>query len=120
MAGTGPTDDDAVFRALADPTRRAVLDALFAQDGQSVAELCAVAPTMSRYGVMKHLRVLEEAGLVARLSSGRTTRHHLNPVPIAEIADRWVHKYSAPYAAALLDLRDHLAAPSDARPKEKP
>lgn len=111
------SDDDAVFRALADPTRRAVLDALFRCDGQTVTELGTVAPAMSRYGVMKHLRVLEDAGLLTRLTAGRSTRHHLNPVPIVSIADRWIAKYAAQYAAALLDLR-HELEPAD--PQENP
>lgn len=108
--------DDAVFRALADPTRRSLLDALFAVDGQTLAGLCAVAPHLSRYGVMKHLRVLEDAGLLTRVSAGRSTRHHLNPVPIAQIAERWVDKYAAPYAAALLDLRRQLDRSDPAHP----
>ncbi len=111
-------DDDVVFRALADGTRRAVLDTLFAADGQTLAELCAVAPQLSRYGVMKHLRVLEEAGLLARVSVGRSTRHYLNPVPIAQIAERWIDKYAAPYASALLDLRRQLDPPSPPRAQE--
>lgn len=117
---TGSPEDDAVFRALADPTRRAVLDALFAVDGQTLGELCAVAPQLSRYGVMKHLRVLEDAGLVTRVVFGRSTRHYLNPVPIGQIAERWIGKYAAPYAAALLDLRRQLDPPSPTRPQEHP
>ena len=124
MPGPAPTsssrDDDAVFRALADPTRRAVLDALFETDGQTLGELGAVAPQLSRYGVMKHLRVLEDAALLTRVSVGRSTRHHLNPVPIAQIAERWIGKYAAPYAAALLDLRSQLEPPSPPRPEEHP
>jgi DNA-binding transcriptional ArsR family regulator len=121
VRGTGGlADDDAVFRALADPTRRAVLDALFAADGQTLGELCAVAPQLSRYGVMKHLRVLEDAGLLTRVSAGRSTRHHLNPVPIAQIAERWIDKYAAPYAAALLDLRRQLDSPNPTSPSSPP
>jgi DNA-binding transcriptional ArsR family regulator len=107
-------DDSAdVFRALADPTRRAILDALFAADGQSVGALCALSPEMTRFGVMKHLRVLEEANLVTPVKRGRTKLHYLNPVPIAQIAHRWVSKYAAPFASALVDLDDHVgAAPS--------
>lgn len=100
---------DEVFRALADPTRRAVLDALFLDDGQTVGELCdRFAEEMSRYGVMKHLRVLEDAGLVTTARAGRSKRIYLNPVPIQEIADRWIGKYAAPYTAALVDLRRGL------------
>jgi DNA-binding transcriptional ArsR family regulator/uncharacterized protein YndB with AHSA1/START domain len=100
-----------VFRALADPTRRTILDALFSSDGQSVGALCALFPEMSRFGVMKHLRVLEEANLVATAKNGRTRLHYLNPVPIAQIAHRWVSKYAAPFAAALVDLDDQLTQP---------
>jgi len=101
-----------VFRALADPTRRAILDALFAADGQSVGALCALFPEMTRFGVMKHLRVLEDANLVATVKQGRVKLHYLNPVPIAQIAHRWVSKYAAPFASALVDLEGQVAAPS--------
>lgn len=94
-----------VFRALADPTRRALLDALFAQDGQTVGQLVALFPTVTRFAVMKHLTVLEEAALVTTERVGREKRHHLNPVPIAQIADRWVGKYAQPFTRALLDVR---------------
>ena len=99
-----------IFRALADPTRRAILDALFASDGQSVGALCALSPEMTRFGVMKHLRVLEEASLVTTVRRGRTKLHYLNPVPIAQIAHRWVSKYAAPFASALVDLEGQVAA----------
>ena len=99
-----------VFRALADPTRRALLDALFDADGQSVGALCVLSPEMTRFGVMKHLRVLEEANLVTTAKSGRTKLHYLNPVPIAQIAHRWISKYAAPFASALVDLDDQVAA----------
>jgi DNA-binding transcriptional ArsR family regulator len=98
------TDDDGVFRALADPTRRGLLDALFASDGQTVTSLCARFPEMTRFGVSKHLKVLEEAGLVTSTRVGRTRLHFLNPVPIAQIAHRWIDKYAAPYASALVEL----------------
>ena len=102
-----------VFRALADPTRRAILDALFAADGQSVGALSALSPGMTRFGVMKHLRVLEEANLVASVKRGRVKLHYLNPVPITQIAHRWVSKYAGPFASALVDLEDEVtAAPS--------
>ena len=99
-----------VFRALADPTRRTLLDALFAADGQSVGALCALSPEMTRFGVMKHLRVLEEANLVTTVKRGRTKLHYLNPVPIVQIAHRWVSKYAAPFASALVDLDNQVAA----------
>ena len=95
---------DDVFRALADPTRRSLLDALFAQDGQSLAALEGRLP-MSRFGVMKHLRVLEEAGLVVTRRRGREKLHFLNPVPIRLVHDRWVSKYSEPWAASLSALK---------------
>jgi len=100
-----------VFRALADPTRRAILDALFARDGHSVSALCALSPEMTRFGVMKHLRVLEDANLIATAKSGRARLHYLNPVPITQIAHRWVSKYAAPFTAALVDLDDQVAQP---------
>jgi DNA-binding transcriptional ArsR family regulator len=101
-------DDDAVFKALADPTRRAILDALFAADGQSVTALGERIPGMSRFGVMKHLAVLEAANLVSTRRDGRRKLHYLNPVPIGDIADRWISKYAHPFTRALVDLRDEL------------
>ena len=97
---------DDVFKALADEGRRALLDALRESDGQTLGELCDVLPDMTRFGVMKHLRVLEEAHLVVTERVGRTKLHHLNPVPIREIHDRWISRYSAPYVAGLIALRD--------------
>ncbi|MFM2078990.1 MAG: hypothetical protein RJA49_2880 [Actinomycetota bacterium] len=99
---------DTVFKALADPTRRAVLDALFERDGQTVQALCARFPTMTRFGVMKHLDVLETANLVTTRREGRTKLHFLNPVPIQQIADRWIAKYAQPFTRALLDLQHDL------------
>jgi DNA-binding transcriptional ArsR family regulator/uncharacterized protein YndB with AHSA1/START domain len=96
--------DEAVFRALADPTRRAILDRLFERDGQSLGEI-ERAFDMSRFGVMKHLRVLEEAGLVTTHRVGRSKLHFLNPVPIQELQFRWIHKFAAGATAALLGLR---------------
>ena len=101
---------DAVFKALADSGRRALLDALRARDGQTLGELCDVLPEMTRFGVMKHLRVLEEAHLVITEKAGRTKLHHLNPVPIGEIHDRWISQYAAPYVAGLIALRDVVEA----------
>src|SRR6266540_2955618 len=98
---------DAVFRALADPTRRSLLDELFKQDGQTLSALEARLP-MTRIGVMKHLRILEAAGLVTTKRRGREKLHFLNAVPIRLVHDRWVSKYAAPWAAALSGLKRHL------------
>jgi DNA-binding transcriptional ArsR family regulator len=98
---------DEVFKALADPTRRALLDALYEQDGQTLSALEARVD-MTRFGVMKHLRVLEEAGLVVPRKHGREKHHFLNPVPIRLIHDRWVSKYAEPWAAALTELKSQL------------
>ena len=98
---------DEVFRALADPTRRSLLDELFKADGQSLSALERRLP-MTRFGVMKHLRVLEEAGLVVTKRRGREKLHFLNPVPIRLVHDRWVSKYAEPWAAALSGLKTTL------------
>ena len=96
-----------MFKALADSTRRDLLDALFVQDGQTLTALEERVP-MTRFGVMKHLKVLEEAGLVVTRKSGREKLHFLNPVPIRLIQDRWVSKYAEPWAAALTELKTQL------------
>lgn len=101
-------DGDLVFRALADPTRRLLLDRLFERDGRTLIELEAEVPALTRFGVMKHLRVLEEAGLVVPRREGRTKRHFLNAVPIRGIYERWIDKYRARRASALLDLKDDI------------
>ncbi len=98
---------DAVFRALADPTRRSLLDELFKVDGQSLGALEARLP-MTRFGVMKHLRVLEDAGLVITRRRGRQKLHFLNPVPIRLVHDRWVSKYAEPWAETLTGLKRQL------------
>jgi uncharacterized protein YndB with AHSA1/START domain len=98
---------DDVFRALADPTRRGLLDELFKEDGQTLSALEARLP-MTRFGVMKHLRVLEDAGLVVTRRRGREKLHFLNPVPIRLVHDRWVSKYAEPWAATLTDLKHRL------------
>lgn len=98
---------DEVFKALADPTRRALLDALFEQDGQTLSALEGRLP-MSRFGVMKHLKVLEEAGLVTTRKRGREKLHFLNPVPIRLVYDRWVGKYAEPWASALSELKQEI------------
>src|SRR5438876_2996453 len=92
-------DDDRIFRALADPTRRHLLDRLFERDGRTLTELESELE-MTRFGVMKHLRVLEEAGLVVSRRSGREKLHYLNPVPIRLIHDRWIDKYTEHRVAA--------------------
>jgi uncharacterized protein YndB with AHSA1/START domain/DNA-binding transcriptional ArsR family regulator len=100
-------EDNKVFRALADPTRRLLLDQLFLRDGRSLTELESRLD-MTRFGVMKHLRVLEEAGLVATRKVGREKLHYLNPIPIQLIYDRWIGKYAAPRVSALADLKAAL------------
>jgi DNA-binding transcriptional ArsR family regulator len=100
-------EDDGVFKALADPTRRHLLDRLFERDGRTLTELESELE-MTRFGVMKHLRVLEEAGLVVTRRSGRQKLHFLNPVPIRLIHDRWIDKYTEARAAALADLKTRL------------
>ncbi len=105
------TDDDQVFKALADPTRRFLLDLLFAQDGRTLTDLESELE-MTRFGVMKHLRVLEEAGLVVTRKSGREKLHFLNPVPIRLIHDRWIDKYTERQVSALVDLKKQLEEPS--------
>jgi DNA-binding transcriptional ArsR family regulator len=103
----GVEDDDRVFKALADPTRRLLLDRLFERDGRTLTELESEL-AMTRFGVMKHLRVLADAGLVVTRKSGRHTLHFLNPVPIRLIHDRWIDKYTAGPSAALADLKREL------------
>src|ERR1700750_868402 len=98
---------DEVFRALADPTRRSLLDELYKEDGQSLSALEARLP-MTRFGVMKHLKVLEEGGLVTTKKRGREKLHSLNPVPIRLAHDRWVSKYAEPWAATLTGLKRNL------------
>jgi uncharacterized protein YndB with AHSA1/START domain len=98
---------DEVFKALADPTRRSLLDELFKADGQTLGALERRLP-MTRFGVMKHLKVLEEAGLVVSKRRGREKLHYLNPVPIRLVHDRWVSKYAEPWAATLSDLKRNL------------
>jgi DNA-binding transcriptional ArsR family regulator len=100
-------DDDRVFRALADPTRRYLLDRLHERDGRTLTELES-ALEMTRFGVMKHLKVLEDAGLVVTRRSGREKLHFLNPVPIRLIHDRWIDKYTERFVSALADLKTEL------------
>jgi uncharacterized protein YndB with AHSA1/START domain/DNA-binding transcriptional ArsR family regulator len=103
---------DEVFKALADPTRRGLLDELFRQDGQTLSALEERFP-MTRFGVMKHLRQLEQAGLVVTKRRGREKVHFLNPVPIRLIHDRWVSKYAEPWTAALSELKSRLERPME-------
>ncbi len=100
--------DDDVFKALADSSRRLLLDSLFEADGQTLGELTARLPGMTRFGVMKHLRTLESAGLVATRKVGREKLHYLNPVPIRLMHDRWIGKYAEPWVGALADLKVQL------------
>src|SRR5229473_6739137 len=109
---------DDVFRALADPTRRSLLDELFKEDGQTLSALARRSGgstpmsedrlPMTRFGVMKHLKLLEEAGLVVTRRRGREKLHFLNPVPIRRVHDRWVSKYAEPWAAELSELKRKL------------
>ena len=112
------TNDDRVFKALADPTRRFLLDRLFARDGRTLSELESELE-MTRFGVMKHLRVLEDADLVVARRSGREKLHFLNPVPIRLIHDRWIDKYTERRVSALLELKTDLEAKAW-RQKRKP
>jgi uncharacterized protein YndB with AHSA1/START domain len=105
--------DEEVFRALADPSRRALLDALRERDGQALSELEAALPGMTRFGVMKHLRVLADASLITTRRDGRRKLHFLNAVPIRLIYDRWVSKYTEPWAAALTGLKRTLEEPME-------
>ena len=110
-------DVDAVFKALADPTRRRLLDELFARDGQTLTELEEGLP-MTRFGVMKHLRILEEAGLITTRRQGRSKLHHLNAVPIRLIHERWVSKYAEAWAAGLSGLKSELESERSEKKEE--
>jgi DNA-binding transcriptional ArsR family regulator len=101
------TDDDRVFKALADPTRRFLLDRLFARDGRTLTELESELE-MTRFGVMKHLRILEDAGLVVTRRVGREKLHYLNAVPIRLVHDRWIDKFTERRVSALTDLKRQL------------
>ncbi|MGX7681833.1 ArsR/SmtB family transcription factor [Jatrophihabitans sp. DSM 45814] len=104
-------DEDLVFKALADPTRRHLLDQLFVRDGRTLTELESDL-SMTRFGVMKHLKILEEAGLVVSRKSGREKLHFLNPIPIRLIHDRWIDKYTEREVTALVELKAELEKPS--------
>ena len=103
---------DAVFKALADRSRRRLLDSLHGRNGQSLGELCA-GHDMSRQGVMKHLAILEAANLIATRKEGREKLHYLNPVPIHQIADRWIGKYERHRLRALVELKRKLEGKTD-------
>lgn len=103
------TDIDKVFKTLADPGRRLLLDRLHADNGQTLSELCEHLD-VSRQAVTKHLKLLEDANLVATVWRGREKLHYLNPVPIVEIADRWIHKYERGRLRVLAELKKKLAA----------
>ena len=114
-------DMESVFKALADPSRRKLLDLLFERDGQTLTELAASLPAMTRFGVMKHLGLLEQAGLVTSRRAGREKLHYLNAVPIRMVHDRWIGKYRKARAAALVDLKldmEEEMATMDARPAQ--
>ena len=98
---------DEIFKALADPTRRSLLDELFRRDGQTLSELVDRFE-MTRFGVMKHLKQLEEAGLVVSTKKGREKFHYLNPVPIRLVHDRWIDKYREHAVSALMALKAEL------------
>jgi DNA-binding transcriptional ArsR family regulator len=102
------TGMEEVFRALADASRRELLDRLFDRDGQTLSELTLALPSMSRFGVAKHLRVLEGAGLVVTRRAGRSKLHYLNPVPIRLVHDRWISKYAEPWVRTLSGLKSDL------------
>lgn len=112
-------EHELVFHALADRSRRLLLDQLFARDGRTLKELEAELP-MTRFGVMKHLRVLEEAGLITTRKVGREKLHYLNPVPIQLLSDRWLNKYAAARASALADLKTILEGGNDMTTAVKP
>jgi DNA-binding transcriptional ArsR family regulator len=99
---------DEVFRALSDPSRRVLLDALYDLDGQTLGDLCTALPAMTRFGVMKHLDVLEAAGLLTTQRHGREKLHYLNPVPIRILHDRWISKFAEPHVTALVGLKQSL------------
>jgi DNA-binding transcriptional ArsR family regulator len=111
-------DDDRVFKALADPTRRFLLDMLYMRDGRTLTEMESELE-MTRFGVMKHLRILEDAGLITTRREGREKRHFLNPVPIRLIHDRWIDKYTERRVSALIDLKHALESQTTSEPTIK-
>ena len=115
--GTDVEPNDLVFKALADASRRLLLDSLFGHDGQTLSELSNRLPEMTRFGVMKHLRLLEAAGLLVTRKVGREKLHYLNPVPIRLIHDRWIGKYAEPWVGALAELKSNLEGERMDRPR---
>ena len=111
--------DDLVFKALADPRRRALLDRLAERGGQTLGEMCAYLPDLTRHGVMRHLRILEEAGLVVARKVGREKHHFLNAIPIRQIHDRWLSRYATSWSRALIDLKTELEAGTTGRRRRK-
>jgi uncharacterized protein YndB with AHSA1/START domain/DNA-binding transcriptional ArsR family regulator len=111
---------DGVFKALADGSRRRLLDHLVKRDGQTLGELQAYLPAMTRFGVMKHLRVLERSRLVTTQKIGREKLHYLNPIPIRRVFDRWTSKYARPFSRALADLKNHLEGAEDMSEPTRP
>ena len=105
-------DMAAIFRALGDPSRRLLLDRLFDRDGQTLGELAAALPAMTRFGVMRHLDVLAAAGLIETRKAGREKHHYLNPVPIRLVADRWIGKFAEPVVGRMTAMKHHLEAPA--------
>ena len=108
-----------VFKALADESRRTLLDQLFERDGQTLGELQVCLPGMTRFGVMKHLAVLEAAGVISTRKAGREKLHYLNPVPIQQIADRWISKFARPWVSALTGLKYNLELEVMEKPKHQ-
>src|ERR1700739_4347745 len=107
-----PRDDDTLFKALADPSRRKLLDVLHAYDGRTLSELCEHLD-MTRQGVTQHLNLLEAANLVATVRRGREKLHFLNPVPLQELYERWIAKFEKPRLKALSDLKQRLEKAND-------
>lgn len=111
---------DEVFRALDDRSRRTLLDSLFDDDGQTLTELCAQLPTMTRHGVMNHLRVLEQAGLVTTTRIGKAKHHYLNPVPIRLVRDRWINRYADAHIDRVVDVQARAEEGRNMSQEERP
>lgn len=103
---------DAVFRALADPSRRLLLDRLFERDGQTLGELCTHLPGMTRFGVMRHLAVLQDAQLITVEKVGREKHHYLNAVPIRMVHDRWIRRFEAPLVGRMVAIKERSEGPT--------
>ena len=109
---------DEVFKAINDPSRRLLLDSLYERDGQTLGELCAQLPEMTRFGVMNHLKILEEADLVNTRKQGRSKYHYLNPIPIKLVHDRWISRYAEPRVGAIAGIKARLE--TGEQPMDKP